>query len=119
MHENNIPRLIRALEVYHATGIPLSVHIARSKAGGSPYHPFWLGLGYRDRSVLYDRINRRVDQMLESGLLEEARAAYDTRMKTAAQAIGCKELFPSRGKRACRDVSRPLSGQRDAMPNGS
>ena len=94
VHENNIPRLIRALEVYHATGIPLSVHIARSKAGGSPYHPFWLGLGYRDRSVLYDRINRRVDQMLESGLLEEARAAYDTRMKTAAQAIGCKELFP-------------------------
>ena len=43
---------------------------------------------------MYDRINRRVDQMLESGLLEEARAAYDTRMKTAAQAIGCKELFP-------------------------
>lgn len=94
VHAHNIPRLIRALEVYHATGIPLSVHIARSREGGTPYRPFWLGINYRDRSSLYDRINARVDQMMERGLLEEARAAYASRMKTAAQAIGCKELFP-------------------------
>ena len=94
VHPHNIPRLIRALEVCHATGIPLSVHIARSKEGGTPYDPLWIGLGYRDRAVLYERINRRVDRMLEMGLLAEARAAYDARMKTAAQAIGCKELFP-------------------------
>lgn len=94
VHAHNIPRLIRALEVYHATGIPLSVHIARSREEGTPYQPFWLGINYRDRSVLYDRINARVDQMMERGLLEEARAAYNSRMKTAAQAIGCKELFP-------------------------
>ena len=94
VHQNNIPRLIRALEVYHTTGIPMSVHIQRSRDGESRYEPLWLGLRYRDRSVLYDRINRRVDLMLEQGLLEEAKAAYETRMSTAAQAIGCKELYP-------------------------
>lgn len=94
VHQNNIPRLIRALEVYHTTGIPMSVHIRRSRDGESRYAPLWLGLRYHDRSILYDRINRRVDRMLEQGLLEEARAAYETRMSTAAQAIGCKELYP-------------------------
>ena len=93
-HENNIPRLIRALEIHHATGIPMSVHIANSKVKGSRYDVLWLGLNYEDRAALYDRINRRVDLMIEQGLLEEARAAYETRMKTAAQAIGCKELYP-------------------------
>lgn len=94
VHPNNIPRLIRALEVYHATGIPMSVHIRHSREGESRYAPLWLGLRYQDRSILYDRINRRVDRMMEQGLLEEARAAYATRMSTAAQAIGCKELYP-------------------------
>ena len=94
VHQNNIPRLIRALEVYHTTGIPMSVHIRRSRDGESRYEPLWLGLRYADRSVLYDRINRRVDLMLEQGLLDEAKAAYETRMSTAAQAIGCKELYP-------------------------
>ena len=94
VHENNIPRLIRALEVYHTTGIPLSEHIRRSKEVETPYHPFWLGLRFHDRQKLYDRINLRVDRMMEAGLLEEARAAYETRMHTAAQAIGCKELYP-------------------------
>jgi tRNA dimethylallyltransferase len=94
VHENNIPRLIRALEVYHTTGLPMSIHIARSRDGESRYAPFWLGLRYHDRGVLYDRINRRVDLMLEQGLLDEARAAYAARMSTAAQAIGCKELYP-------------------------
>ncbi len=94
VHAHNLPRLIRALEVYHTTGIPLSVHIRRSREGGNRYEPVWLGLRYRDRSVLYDRINRRVDLMLEQGLLEEAKAAYAARMSTAAQAIGCKEFYP-------------------------
>lgn len=94
VHPNNIPRLIRALEIYHTTGIPMSVHIQRSREDESRYTPLWLGLRYRDRNVLYDRINRRVDIMLEQGLLEEAKAAYAARMSTAAQAIGCKELYP-------------------------
>lgn len=94
VHQNNIPRLIRALEVCHTTGIPMSVHIRRSRDGESRYEPLWLGLRYADRSVLYDRINRRVDLMLEQGLLDEAKAAYETQMSTAAQAIGCKELYP-------------------------
>ena len=72
----------------------MSVHIRRSRDGESRYEPLWLGLRYADRSVLYDRINRRVDLMLEQGLLDEAKAAYETRMSTAAQAIGCKELYP-------------------------
>ncbi len=94
VHANNIPRLIRALEVYHTTGLPLSEHIRRSRPDSAPYDTFWLGLRFHDRSKLYDKINSRVDMMMENGLLEEARAAYETRMSTAAQAIGCKELFP-------------------------
>ena len=94
VHANNIPRLIRALEVYHTTGIPLSEHIRRSRPQEAPYDTFWLGLRFHDRSKLYDRINRRVDLMMENGLVQEARAAYETRMSTAAQAIGCKELYP-------------------------
>lgn len=94
VHENNIPRLIRALEVYHTTGIPMSEHIRRSKEAEPPYRTFWLGIKFQDRQKLYDRVNLRVDRMMEAGLLDEARAAYETRMSTAAQAIGCKELFP-------------------------
>lgn len=53
-----------------------------------------IGIAYRDRQVLYDRINRRVDRMLEAGLLDEARAFFREGKQTAAQAIGYKELKP-------------------------
>lgn len=95
VHENNIPRVIRALEVYELTGEKLSVHKANSRRSPSPYKTCMIGLGFEDRAVLYERIDRRVDRMLSQGLVDEAReflALHGAR--TANQAIGIKELKP-------------------------
>ncbi len=88
-------RIIRAIEVYKATGITMTEHIVRSKERPSEYDTVSVGLFYSDRQKLYDRINRRVDIMMEAGLLEETRRffAADT-AGTAVQAIGYKELRP-------------------------
>lgn len=96
MHENNIGRIIRALEVYEQTGIPMSVHKKNSRKYESPYCPLYIGLDYRDREVLYKRINLRVDMMLKDGLVEEAKRIYDSskQLYTSYQAIGYKELSP-------------------------
>ena len=94
LHENNLPRVIRAIEVTKSTGVPFSEHIAESRSEESPYAPCIIGLSCQDRQKLYDRIDLRVDLMLENGLLKEAEEAFRTEQKTAAQAIGCKELFP-------------------------
>lgn len=94
LHENNQSRVIRALEVYKITGKTMSQTQRESRAEPSPYEPCMIALDY-DRSQLYDRINKRVDIMLEEGLLEEARAFYSREdYPTAAQAIGYKELLP-------------------------
>lgn len=95
LHVNDRKRIIRALEVYQTSGVTITEYNRRSRAVESPYRPFMIGLQVRDRSVLYERINRRVDQMVEAGLVEEARAFFDhTHSATAVQAIGYKELFP-------------------------
>lgn len=95
LHPADTGRVLRALEVYHLTGYTMSYQILKSRENPSPYEPFYIGLTTRDRDVLYDRINRRVDLMLEQGLLEEAREAYENRLgATAVQAIGIKEMYP-------------------------
>ncbi|MCI8599986.1 MAG: tRNA (adenosine(37)-N6)-dimethylallyltransferase MiaA [Oscillospiraceae bacterium] len=94
LHENNRTRIIRAIEVTKTTGIPFSQHLADSRREKSPYLPCLVGLTCKNRQLLYDRIDRRVDRMLEAGLLEEARQALGGGQKTAAQAIGHKELRP-------------------------
>lgn len=96
IHPNNHVRVLRALEHYRATGRRLSEQKAASLPPQRPYRSLVLGLDFADRSVLYARIDRRVDRMLEQGLLEEARLVYERqdRYKTAAQAIGYKEFFP-------------------------
>lgn len=95
LHENNLSRIIRAIEIYKTTGITMTEHIQSSKLSGSPYNACLIGLDYKERSVLYDRISRRVDIMLENGLLEEAeRVLCDPSLKTSRQAIGYKELEP-------------------------
>lgn len=96
LHANNITRIIRALEIYELTGMKFSEHKAVSRMNESPYKVCMVGLDFNDRNVLYDRINRRVDIMAEQGLVEEARAVYESghKMKTAHQAIGYKELIP-------------------------
>lgn len=95
VHENNLSRVIRALEVFKLTGIPLSVHKINSRKDPSPYDACIIGIGFMDRQVLYDRINGRVDEMVRNGLVEETRAFYDKYSPTTAyQAIGYKELIP-------------------------
>lgn len=95
LHENNLGRVIRAIEVYRLTGIPISEHNRRSRAVPPPYRTCILGLSCQDRQKLYDRIDRRVDRMLEAGLLEEARRLFQKELSpTSAQAIGYKELRP-------------------------
>lgn len=95
LHENNLSRIIRAIEVYKTTGKTMSEQIKSSKLAGSPYDVCMIGLDYKNRSVLYERIDRRVDLMLENGLLEEAkRVLRDQTLKTSRQAIGYKELEP-------------------------
>ena len=95
LHPHNLARIIRAVEVYRLTGIPMSEHQRRSRLTPRLYRTALLGLNFRDRQRLYDRIDLRVDRMLEAGLLEEARQvlAQDS-LKTARQAIGYKELIP-------------------------
>ncbi len=95
IHMNNLVRVIRALEVIHVTGRKFSEIKAESRLEESPYDSLILGLNYTDRKVLYDRIDRRVDKMVEAGLIDEARGLWqESGMKTAANAIGYKELIP-------------------------
>ncbi|MGN1135838.1 MAG: tRNA (adenosine(37)-N6)-dimethylallyltransferase MiaA [Oscillospiraceae bacterium] len=91
----NLTRIIRALEVYEVTGIPFSRHKELNRMQEPLYNACMIGLTYKDRSVLYERINKRVDMMLENGLVEECRAVYENKkLGTACQAIGYKELIP-------------------------
>ncbi|MBE7022429.1 MAG: tRNA (adenosine(37)-N6)-dimethylallyltransferase MiaA, partial [Ruminococcaceae bacterium] len=95
IHPNNKKRVIRALEIFETTGLTLSEQNARSKQTPSPYAPFMLALS-PSREVLYDRINRRVEEMAENGLFCEAEtlaAQGLTRDMQSMQGIGYKEAF--------------------------
>ncbi len=94
LHENNQSRVIRALEVYHISGKTMTEIQAESRRNPSPYEPCMMMIDF-DREILYERINKRVDIMLETGLLEEAREFFaHGDYVTASQAIGYKELKP-------------------------
>lgn len=94
LHENDKRRIIRAFEIYESTGNTKSFQDSQSVKNESPYSAVLIGITYRDRELLYDRINRRVDIMLKSGLLDEARTAYNKNLGGGAvQAIGHKEFF--------------------------
>lgn len=92
IHPNNRKRVIRALEIYRISGVPKSEWDRRSKDLASGYDARILVLTASDRSFLYDRIDRRVDRMLEEGLLDEVRRLRLSPESTAGQAIGYKEL---------------------------
>ena len=95
LHPNNTGRIIRALELYETTGKTISEQNELSRMSPSKWEPLYIGVAYRDRKLLWSRINQRVDKMLEQGLLEEARTFYSSkRSHTAAAAIGYKELKP-------------------------
>ena len=95
LHLSDRKRIIRALEVFLITGMPLSWHNARSKLRPPRYEPVWIGVTCRDRNRLYARIDRRVDEMMQNGLEAEVRALLDRGLDpktTAMQAIGYKEM---------------------------
>lgn len=95
IHPNNTVRVLRALEVYRATGKTLTEQNQLSHNVESDIEPLYIAIGYHDREILYDRINKRVDIMLESGLLDEAKEFFKLNPSvTAFKAIGCKELKP-------------------------
>lgn len=95
LHPNNTGRVLRALEVYELTGYTMTDQIALSRREPGRYDVVYIGLTAEDRDYLYDRINRRVDRMIENGLLDEARQWLLERPgATAAQAIGIKEMLP-------------------------
>ncbi len=96
LHPNNKRRIIRAFEIYYSTGITKSKQDFASRQNESPINPIMIGITYRDRQLLYERIEKRVVRMLENGLVDEAKAAYDRfsgSFTGSYQAIGHKELF--------------------------
>ena len=91
---NDQKRIIRALEVYHTTGKTITEQNALSRSVKSPYNTAMFAIDM-DRDVLYDRINRRVDLMIKSGLSDEVRHILSLGVKptdTSMQAIGYKEM---------------------------
>ncbi len=97
IHYNNVKRVIRALEIYDKTGIPKTRFDKNTKSASTDIKVGMMTLDFHDREILYSRVNRRVDIMMEEGLLEEVTALYNAGMlpdnSTASQAIGYKEII--------------------------
>lgn len=96
IHENNVKRVIRALEFYHDTGMPISKHNEEQSRKESPYNFIYFVLN-DDRQKLYNRIDLRIDQMMEQGLLEEVKELLDygcTKDMVSMQGLGYKEFIP-------------------------
>ena len=93
--QNNPRRIIRALEVYFETGETITAHNLRTQSLPDRYQPLWIGLDFTQRKDLYARIDRRVEIMLEMGLMQEIRELLSSGIPehaTAMQAIGYKEF---------------------------
>lgn len=95
IHRNNIKRVIRALEFYEKTGTPISAHNEQEHQKESPYDFRYFVLT-DDRAKLYERIEKRIDQMLSSGLIDEVKALRDKgyhRGMVSMQGLGYKEIL--------------------------
>ncbi len=95
LHLADKKRIIRALEVYQETGQTITEHNRRTQAIPPKYSPIYLGLDFADRAKLYERIDLRVELMMQQGLLEEIKALLASGIPdkcTAMQAIGYKEF---------------------------
>lgn len=88
---NNPHRLIRALEICEGTGMPYSSFLNKKKKT-RPFKTITIGL-CADREIVYERINKRVDKMMDEGLLEEAKKLHEHKNLNALQTVGYKELF--------------------------
>ncbi|MGN0465167.1 MAG: tRNA (adenosine(37)-N6)-dimethylallyltransferase MiaA [Lachnospiraceae bacterium] len=95
IHPNNIKKVIRALEYYKENNAPISAHNEEQMKKESPYHFAYFVLN-RDRKILYERIDKRVDLMIEEGLLEEVRELKKrgyTKNLVSMQGLGYKEIL--------------------------
>ena len=96
IHKNNVKRVIRALEIYDMTGKTKTWFDSRTKEKNPEISVKMLTLDFHNRETLYDRVNLRVDIMMEEGLFDEVKSLYERGMlipeTTAAQAIGYKEI---------------------------
>ncbi len=102
----NPRRVIRALEVYASTGRAYSSFLSKRKSP-RPFRIVKVGISY-ERELLYERINRRTDRMIEQGLIQEARALYPHRHLNALQTVGYRELFMMFDKTTSRDKAIEL-----------
>ena len=96
LHPADEKRILRALEVYRETGETITAHNEKTRNLPPRYDAVWIGLRFADRADLRQLIDRRVDAMVEAGLLEEVRTLLDRglpRDATALQAIGYKEFL--------------------------
>jgi len=118
LHVSDRKRIVRAMEVFLITGMPLSYHNAQSKLKPPKYAPLWLGLNFRNRAKLYARVDLRVEQMMASGLEAEVQALLDRGVdpaSTAMQAIGYKELAAALRDR--RDTAQAVAQIQQASRN--
>jgi len=95
IHANNVKRVIRAIEFYHQNGYPISEHNEEQRKNETPYNAAYFVLN-NERSVLYNRIDARVDQMMKQGLVEEVQKLYDEGYDlslVSMQGLGYKEII--------------------------
>ena len=95
LHPGNLRRIVRAIEFYRTTGIPISEHQEMTKQKESRYEPLMLCVKW-DREVFYDRINKRVDIMMNDGLLDEVKQLMEmgyTKELNSMKGIGYKEII--------------------------
>jgi len=93
LHPNDVKRVIRALEVYKVTGKTLT-QLHKESSRSHKYQPIFVALNYKNRDVLYDRINKRVDIMLQQGFVDEAKQLLKFNLSsTARAAIGYSDIF--------------------------
>lgn len=91
--QKNLKRIIRAIEFYKTTGITITEQNEKSRIKASEYDCLIFGLTAKDRQYIYNRINKRVDNMIENGLLEEAKTILNSNLsETSSKAIGYKQL---------------------------
>lgn len=122
VHPNNLPRVIRALELYELTGRKMSEQQQSSRPAQPPYRSLCLCLTCRDRALLYKRIDQRVDQMVASGVLAEAELVWKTGTATAQRhrPSGIRSSSRiSQGNRRWRNVLHGSNRPHVSTPSGS
>ena len=114
LHLRDRKRILRALEVYYETGETITEHNRKTREIPPRYNPIWFALDDENRETLYQRINNRVDSMLQLGLLDEIKQLLDRGIPTtctAMQAIGYKEYIAALAGHCTIEVATELVQQ--------